>query len=207
MSGVLVGTSKPNASIILDQCARTWQVTVLLNKAFAEESEDKKYTYNILIPRKVGCNFQLFNSMSNNGTNFSHYAVYSDIVLETIYSAGCEASWAALVDNKQINAHLRLDNVLEANTEEIIGCFTKYTLDVYIRDHLELCNLTFCIGGTLYLKCGQTTEGCEKFPVYINYISETSATVEFGDLQPGVNDPVDNYLDPDNRHGTSPVNS
>lgn len=171
-AGALVGGSTPRASIILDQNARTWELSVQLNKAFAAEANDKKYIYHILVPRKIGCNFVLFRGMTNNRTTNDTYADYNCIAIETTDNMGMSA-WDALGSANDVNAHLQLDN--GSGAESVVGCFTKYVLTVYVRDGLEMCNLTFCIDGSLYVQCGQMTEGCDKFPVYINYVSESAA--------------------------------
>lgn len=167
MPGALVGGSYPSVSIILDQVSRKWTMNVQLNRAFAlgsNENYDKIYRYEILVPRKVGCNFELFKNMSNDKTDFDYNAAFGDIVVETVNNQGTPV-WNALTNDYQINAYLQLTT--NSNVEETVGCFTKYTLEVIIRDSLALCNVSFCIIGDLFVQCEQLTEGCDKFPVYI----------------------------------------
>lgn len=165
MPGALVGGSTPNASLILNQNSRKWEINVQLNRSFASQSSDYKYVYHILVPKNIGCNFNLFSSMSNNKTDFNHYAAYTDIALEKVNTTTSIATWGVSSDG-DVHAHLQLDDSNDA--EDSVGCFTKYVLTIYIADRLEICNMTFCINGPLFINCGSVTEGCDKFPVYVS---------------------------------------
>lgn len=167
MPGALVGGSTPNASLILNQNTRKWEINVQLNKSFAEQTHDYLYTYHILVPKKIGCDFDLFRSMTNDKTDFNVYARDDNIAIEETDANGIN-KWRVAVDT-EINALIQLDD--GASAADTVGCFNRYILKVYVQDGLEMCNLTFCISGILFVQCGQMTEGCDKFPVYIAYQS------------------------------------
>ena len=181
MSGTLVGGSIPKASMILNTGAKTWELNIVLNKAFMiERLHDRKYVYRILVPQKIGCNFGLFRNMSNNNINYTHYAESSHISVEKVdcVAVGTDSQhlpiWSVVEDIYQINAYIELDNPDEARgTENKLGCFNVFTLSVIIRDGADFCNVAFCIEGILYVPCGQAVEGCDRFPLYINYASES----------------------------------
>lgn len=159
-SGALIGGSSPDAQFILDQQANTWELLVHLNKAFAAQTSDKKYVYHLLVPRQVGCGFVLYNALTNNQTDYNHYEEDGNIVKDT-------GSTYVEVPSTSVTAHLDFHE-----TEEKIGCFNKFTLTVYVADGFDACNVSICIKGTLFVNCGQRTEGCDKFPVRIALSSD-----------------------------------
>ena len=160
MSGALVGDSSPKAQLILDQSG-SWELLIHLNKAFAAQSVDKEYVYTILVPKNVGCNFNLYNSMSNNGATTTISDNDNDSIIKDTGS-----SFVA-VESDQVHAVLDLQT-----STDTVGCFQEYILTINVADGFNACNMTVCLTGTLFVDCGQKTEGCDKFPVYINLTTD-----------------------------------
>jgi hypothetical protein len=158
-NGALIGGTSPEAQLILNQGTNTWELLVHLNKAFATQTEDKKYVYHLLVPKQVGCGFVLYDALTNSRTDFNHYEIDgTGIVKDT-------GSTYETVSATEVHAHLDF----KAGTEDevSIGCFNQYILTVYVSDGFDACNMSVCITGTLFVNCGQKTEGCDKFPVRI----------------------------------------
>lgn len=162
MSGSLVGGSSPEISVILNQNDRTWETILYLNKSFAESVNEMIYTYDIIVPKKIGCNLDVRRAMSNNNTILTYDA--TNIVVDT---------GSAYEVNNDITATLDLfPSVSE------IGCMYKYRITVTVPANLSACNLSICINGTLFLDCGSQTDDCSRFAPYIGYIGSEQSNVE-----------------------------